>query len=93
MLAQKKILSLEELEAQTMVALPDRELLHVHKGGAHKGGAHHAAAAPTTTTTTTTTTSTMCSQDNSHSNDALLSIIPIFVPTNAPFLSCNNVTF
>jgi hypothetical protein len=86
MLAQKKMLSLEELEAQTMVALPDRELMHVHKHGSHHAGS-------TTTTTTTTTTSTMCSQDNSHSNDALLSLIPIFVPTNAPFLSCNNVTF
>jgi hypothetical protein len=83
MLAQKKMLSLEELEAQTMVALPDRELMHVHKGGSH-----HASS-----TTTTTTTTTACSQDNSHSNDALLSIVPIFVPTNVPILSCNTVAF
>jgi hypothetical protein len=76
MLAQKKMLSLEELEAQTMVALPDRELLHVHKGGS--------------TTTTTTTTSVTCSQSNTHSNNALLSIIPIFLPLNAPLLSCNS---
>jgi hypothetical protein len=82
MLAQKKMLSLEELEAQTMVALPDRELMHVHKHGSHGGS-----------TTTTTTTTTACSQDNSHSNDALLSIVPIFVPTNVPILSCNTVAF
>jgi thiazolylpeptide-type bacteriocin precursor len=82
MLAQKKMLSLEELEAQTMVALPDRELMHVHKGGSH-----HAASS---TSTTTTTTSVTCSQSNAHSNNALLSLFPFFAPLNAPILSCNS---
>jgi hypothetical protein len=80
MLAQKKMLSLEELEAQTMVALPDRELMHVHKAGSHAGS----------TTTTTTTTSVTCSQSNTHSNNALLSLFPFFAPTNVPILSCNS---
>jgi hypothetical protein len=80
MSAQKKMLSLEELEAQTMVALPDRELMHVRK---HAGS-----------TTTTTTTTTLCSQNNSHSANALLQIAPnVFVPINVPILSCNTVTF
>jgi hypothetical protein len=41
MLAQKKMLSLEELEAQTMWELPDRELMH----------ASHKASSSTTTFT------------------------------------------
>jgi hypothetical protein len=82
MLAQKKMLSLEELEAQTMVALPDRELMHVHKGGSHAAS-----------TSTTTTTVTACSQSNAHSNNALLSIVPIFAPLNLPILSCNTAAF
>lgn len=32
---QKKLLSLEELEAQMLVMLPDRELMHVHKYGSY----------------------------------------------------------
>jgi hypothetical protein len=84
MFAQKKMLSLEELEAQTMVALPDRELMHVRKHGSHAGSS----------TTTTTTTTSMCNQDNSHSANALLQIAPnVFVPINVPILSCNTVTF
>jgi hypothetical protein len=83
MLAQKKMLSLEELEVQTMVALPDRELMHVHKHGSH-------AADPTTTTTTTVIA---CSQNNAHSNNALVLFFPFFAPTNVPILSCNNVHF
>jgi hypothetical protein len=85
MLAQKKVLSLEELEAQAMVALPDRELMHVRKHGSHA----HAGA----TSTTTTTTVIACSQDNSHSNNALVLIFPFFAPANVPILSCNNVRF
>jgi hypothetical protein len=81
MLAQKKMLSLEELEAQTMVALPDRELMHVRKHGG-------------SSTTTTTTTTTLCSQDNSHSANSLLPVGGVlFVPVNVPILSCNHVTF
>jgi hypothetical protein len=81
MFAQKKMLSLEELEAQTMVALPDRELMHVRKHGG-------------SSTTTTTTTTTLCSQNNSHSANALLQIAPnVFVPINVPILSCNTATF
>lgn len=38
MSTRKKMLSLEELVGQTMLELPDRELLHVHKGGSHHGG-------------------------------------------------------
>jgi hypothetical protein len=84
MSAQKKMLSLEELEAQTMVALPDRELMHVRKHGSHAGSS----------TTTTTTTTTLCSQNNSHSANALLQIAPnVFVPINVPILSCNTATF
>jgi hypothetical protein len=82
MLAQKRMFSLEELEAQTMVALPDRELMHVHKAGSH-----HASS------TTTTTTVIACSQNNAHSNNALVLIFPFFAPTNVPILSCNNVRF
>jgi hypothetical protein len=85
MLAQKKMLSLEELEAQTMVALPDRELMHVRKHGSHAGAS---------STTTTTTTTTLCSQDNSHSANALLPVGGVlFTPVNVPILSCNHVTF
>jgi hypothetical protein len=85
MFAQKKMLSLEELEAQTMVALPDRELMHVRKHGSHAGAS---------STTTTTTTSYACgNQDNSHSADALLQVGTLFIPINAPILSCNTVTF
>jgi hypothetical protein len=84
MSAQKKMLSFEELEAQTMVALPDRELMHVRKHGSH--GSHAGA--------TTTTTSYACgNQDNSHSADALLQVGTLFIPINAPILSCNTVTF
>jgi hypothetical protein len=88
MFAQKKMLSFEELEAQTMVALPDRELMHVRKHGSH--GSHAGASS----TTTTTTTSFACgNQDNSHSADALLQVGTLFLPINAPILSCNTVTF
>jgi hypothetical protein len=50
---QKRLLSLEELEAQMLVMLPDRELLHVQKHGSHAGG-------PTTITETTTQTVNNC---------------------------------
>jgi hypothetical protein len=83
MSAQKKVLSLEELEAQTMVALPDRELMHVRKHGSHAGA--------TSTTTTTTTTTIACSQNNSHSANALLPVAGVlFIPINVPIVSCNS---
>jgi hypothetical protein len=81
MSAQKKVLSLEELEAQTMVALPDRELMHVRKHGSHAGAS----------STTTTTTTIACSQNNSHSANALLPVVGVlFIPINVPIVSCNS---
>jgi hypothetical protein len=81
MSAQKKVLSLEELEAQTMVALPDRELMHVRKHGSHAGAS----------STTTTTTTIACSQNNSHSANALLPVAGVlFIPINVPIVSCNS---
>jgi hypothetical protein len=75
MSAQKKMLSLEELEAQTLVELPDRELMHA---GKHRSS---------------NTTVISCSQDNSHSGNALLAVLTVFVPIQANLLSCNNVSF
>jgi hypothetical protein len=75
MSAQKKMLSLEELEAQTLVELPDRELMHAGK---------HSSS---------NTTVIACSQNNSHSGNALLLIGTLFVPVNLNLLACNNVAF
>jgi hypothetical protein len=80
MSTHKKMLSFEELETQTMLELPDRELMHVRKG-------HHSHASAASTTTTTTVVS--CSQNVSHANNALLQLIPILIPINAPVGSCN----
>jgi hypothetical protein len=77
------MLSFEELETQTMLELPDRELMHVRKGHSHGSAA----------STTTTTTVVSCSQDTSHVNEALLQLVPILIPINAPLFSCDNVTF
>jgi hypothetical protein len=46
---QKRLLSLEELEVQMLVMLPDRELMHVYKHGSHAGG--RATITETTTQT------------------------------------------
>jgi hypothetical protein len=70
------MVSFEELEAQTLLELPDRELMHVRKGSK-----------------TTTTTVISCSQSVSHANNALVQLIPILVPINAPILSCDSVSF
>jgi hypothetical protein len=84
----KKMLSLEELEAQTLFALPDRELMHVCKGGSHHHGSHHASSV-----TSTTTTIVCGSQNVSHANNALLQLVPVLIPINAPIGSCDTVTF
>jgi hypothetical protein len=83
MLAQKKMLSLEELEAQTMWELPDRELMHV----SHKHGSHaHAASSPTTTT------SFNCSQTATNEQAALI-LLGVVVPTGQlAFGNCSPVT-
>jgi hypothetical protein len=70
----KKVLSLEELAGQAMLELPDRELLHVHKGGSHHGGS------------TTTTTPVGCgSQNNSGSGSG-----GFFAPVNTQARSCGS---
>jgi hypothetical protein len=79
MSTQKKMLSLEELEAQTLLELPDRELMHVSK---HRHGG-----------STTNTTFICGAQDNSNSGNALLQVGTLFIPINANILSCNNVSF
>jgi hypothetical protein len=87
MATDKRILGFDELEAHTLFALPDRELMHVHKAGSHHLGSHHASSA-----TSTTTTIVCGSQSISHVNNARLQFVPIRIRINAPVGSCNTLS-
>jgi hypothetical protein len=67
MLTHKKVLSLEELEAQTLVELPDRELMHAGKGSK-------------TTTTTVIACSQSVSHANNALLQLIPILVPINVP-------------